>query len=394
MTPTVPERDPEILVFTVDAGGGHRAAARALVAAAEEKQAPFRLQVENLQEILGSEDLVKRGTGLSLEAGYNLILRRRWTVLLVPLLRLMHGAIRLRRRSLVRALRRHLETRPRPAAVLSVMPNFNGVIRDAVAAAHRGVPFSVLLTDFADFPPRFWIEPGIDRVIVGTERARAQAHQIGIPEERIARVSGMVLHPRFYQMGGKEAHDRVRREMRIEDGFLVVLLFGGKGSPEMEPLSTRILHGSPAFRVIAICGDNPALQAKLAPLEANSGGRFHRVGFTDRVADFMAAADLLVTKPGPGSLAEAFQEGVPVVVVRDRHTIPQERFNTRFVEEHGLGVVVGGWTEIPAAVKSLADDPKRLERLRAAIAALPPNRAVYEVIGILANEVGGTPRAE
>jgi 1,2-diacylglycerol 3-beta-galactosyltransferase len=394
MTSTVPERDPEILVFTVDAGGGHRAAARALVAAAEEKKAPFRLEVENLQEILSPEDLVKRGTGLSLEAGYNLILRRRWTVLLEPLLRLMHAAIQLRRRSLVSALRRHLEARPRPAAVLSVMPNFNGVIRDAVAGAHTGVPFSVLLTDFADFPPRFWIEPGVGRVIVGTERAAVQAKLIGIPDERVARVSGMVLHPRFYQMGGKEAHERVRREMRIEDGFVVVLLFGGKGSPEMEPLSARILEGSPAFRVIAICGDNRALHEKLAPLEARAGGRFHRVGFTDRVADFMAAADLLVTKPGPGSLAEAFQEGVPVVVVRDRHTIPQERFNTRFVEEHGLGVVVGRWTEIPAAVQALADDPDRLDRLRAAAQALPPNRAVYEVIEILANEVGGASRTE
>jgi processive 1,2-diacylglycerol beta-glucosyltransferase len=392
MTPTVPEKPPEILVFIVDAGGGHRAAARALVAAAEEKAAPFRLQVENLQEILAPEDLVKRGTGLSLEAGYNLILRRRWTLLLVPLLRLMHGAIRLRRRSLVRALRRHLESRPRPAAVLSVMPNFNGVIRDALAGVHPPVPFSVLLTDFADFPPRFWIEPGLGRVIVGTDRAASQARQIGIPAERIARVSGMVLNPRFYQMGGPEAHERVRRELRIEDGFVVVLLFGGKGSPEMEPLSTRILEGSPDFRVIAICGDNRDLHAKLGPLEARAKGRFHRVGFTDRVADFMAAADLLVTKPGPGSLAEAFQEQVPVVVVRDRHTIPQERFNTRFVEEHGLGIVVGGWSEIPAAVQSLACDPQRLERLRAAIRALPPNRAVYEVIEVLAAEVGGPPR--
>jgi 1,2-diacylglycerol 3-beta-galactosyltransferase len=390
MKPNVGADAPEILVFTVDAGGGHRAAARALVAAAEETGAPFRLRVENLQEILAPEDLVKRWTGLSLEAGYNLILRRRWTVLLVPLLRLMHGAIRLRRRSLVRALRRHLAGR-RPAAVLSVMPNFNGVIRDALRATHPGVPFSVLLTDFADFPPRFWIEPGVDRVIVGTEQAATQARQAGIPEERIARVSGMVLNPRFYQMGGKEARERLRRELKLGDDFAVLLLFGGKGSPEIEPLSRHLLEASPAFRVIAICGDNPGLHERLAPLEAQAQGRLHRVGFTDRVADYMAAADLLVTKPGPGSLAEAFQEGVPVVVVRDRYTIPQERFNTRFVDERGLGVVVAGWPAIPGAVKALAEDDPRRGRLRANIAALPPNRAVYEVMEILKKEVTGAP---
>jgi UDP-N-acetylglucosamine:LPS N-acetylglucosamine transferase len=393
MTATVPGEAPEVLVFMVDAGGGHRAAARALVAAAEEKQAPFGLRVLNLQEILAPEDLVKRSTGLSLEAGYNLILRRHWTVLLVPLLRMMHGAIRLRRRSLVHALTRDLAARPRPAAVLSVMPNFNGVIRDALAAAHPGVSFTVLLTDFADFPPRFWMEPGIPRVIVGSQPAAVQARQMGIAEECVSRVSGMVLHPRFYKMGGPEARARVRAELRIDDGFAVLLLFGGKGSPEMVPLSEKLVACSPEFRVMAICGDNPALVEKLAALQARTNDRFHCIGFTDRVCDFMAAADVLVTKPGPGSLAEAFQQGVPVVVVRDRHTIPQERFNTSFVEENGLGMVVGGWPEIPDAVKALADDRARLERVRAATRALPANRAVYEVIDLLAAEVTGRTRA-
>src|SRR5262245_14191158 len=268
MTAHLPESAPEILVFMVDAGGGHRAAVRALVAAAEEKQAPFSLRVLNMQEILAPEDLVRRSTGLSLEAGYNLILRRRWTVLLEPLLRLMHGAIRLRLRSLSNAPTQHLAALSRPAAVLSVMPNLNGVIRDALAAAHPGVPFTVLLTDFADFPPRFWMEPGIGRVIVGSPQAAAQARQLGIAEECVSRVSGMVLHPRVYQMGGPQARARVRDELRIADDFTILLIFGGKGSPEMAPLSERLMARSPAFRVIAICGDNPALVEKLGALPA------------------------------------------------------------------------------------------------------------------------------
>ena len=65
MGPHVESDAPEILVLTVDAGGGHRAAARALLAAAEEVEAPFRLRVENLQEVLSPEDLIKRSTGLA-----------------------------------------------------------------------------------------------------------------------------------------------------------------------------------------------------------------------------------------------------------------------------------------------------------------------------------------
>ena len=148
---------------------------------------------------------------MSLEDAYNLILRRHASALMVPLLRLMHAGIRVRRRALVRTLAGWLRGQPRPAAVVSVFPNFNGVMRDAIREALPGVPLVVVLTDLADFPPRFWIEPGIDRVVVGTDEAREQAVAIGIPPERVSRVSGMVLHPRFYRAGGPEARDSCPR---------------------------------------------------------------------------------------------------------------------------------------------------------------------------------------
>jgi UDP-N-acetylglucosamine:LPS N-acetylglucosamine transferase len=383
---TAPVSPREVVLFMVDAGGGHRAASRALVAAAEETGAPVRFRVENLQEALARVDLVKRLLGISPEAGYNLVLRKRWTGLLVLLLRFLHGMIRLRRKSLVREMTRFLAAR-QPAAVVSVVPNFNGVIRDALRAAHPGVPFVVVLTDFADFPPRFWIEPGFDRVIVGSERAAEQARDVGLPPERISLVSGMVLNPRFYRAGGPAGREQTRAELGAgPDDFVVVLLFGGKGSPEMEPLAERLLEAVPGARIVALCGDNPALAARVQRLQERSGGRCRCVGFTDRVADYMSAADLLVTKPGPGSLAEAFQKGLPVVVVRNHQTIPQERFNTDWVKTAGVGLVVGHWREIPDAVAGLQRAPERLAALRRAVAALPENRAVYEAVDLIARE--------
>jgi 1,2-diacylglycerol 3-beta-galactosyltransferase len=378
----------EVLLFVIDAGGGHRAAARALLAAAEQKRCPFRFRVANLQEVLGRFDLLRKATGISLEESYNVLLRRRWTFPMVPMLRVLHGLIALRGRALCSGLAAFLGER-RPAGVVSVLPNFNGVIRDALRATHPGVPFLVLLTDFADFPPHFWIEPGFDRVIVGSDHAVEQALALGLARERISRTSGMVLHPRFYPPGGETARSRVRKELGVGAAdFLVVLLFGGKGSPEMRPLAARLLETGPDWQVVAICGDNPRLVERLAPVEAASGGRLHRLGFTDRVADYMAACDLLVTKPGPGSLSEAFHQGVPVVVTRNLHTIPQERFNTHLVEEQGLGLVVRSWREIPGAVETLAKDPGRLATLRANVAALPENRAVWEVLDIVGKEIG------
>jgi 1,2-diacylglycerol 3-beta-galactosyltransferase len=377
--------DPEVLLFTIDAGGGHRAAACALAAAAEETKAAFRLRVESFQQVLAELDILERVTGVSIEDGYNLILRERWNAAMVPLLRLMHAAIRVRRRAIVRTLAAWLRQQPRPAAIVSVIPNFNGVIRDAIREAIPGTPLVVVLTDFADFPPRFWIEPGLDRVVVGSDEARAQALAIGIPPERVSRVSGMVMHPRFYRAGGPAVRGRVRGELGVREAdFAVTLLFGGKGSPEMGPLAERLLAADPAFRVVAICGDNPALFESLAPLEGRAGGRLVRLGFTDRVADLLAASDLLVTKPGPGSLSEAFHQRVPVIVTRNVHTIPQERFNTDFVRDRGLGLVVSRTRDIPAAALRLFRDVPGRAAIRERLAALPENRAVYEVVDIVA----------
>ncbi|HEY6547670.1 MAG TPA: glycosyltransferase [Vicinamibacteria bacterium] len=378
-------RAGEVLLFVVDAGGGHRAAARALLAAAEETGFPLRLRAVSLQEVLAPQDVLKRFFGLSIEDFYNLLLRRRFTVLLEPLLRLLHRLIALRRRALVRGLVPFLRDAA-PRAVVSVIPNFNGVIRDALREAVPGAPFLVLLTDLADLPPHFWIEPGVDGVIVGTDEAALQARALGLPEERIHRVSGMPLHPRFYAGPGNggDVRARVRSELGVPAGaFTAMLLFGGKGSAEIESLTRDLLGADQALHVIAVCGDNPRLLEGLRPLGAAARGRLHALGFTDRIADYMAASDVLVTKPGPGSLAEAFQKGLPVVVAENRDTIPMERFNARFVAEKGLGTVVGAWSEAPAAVVALARDGDRRAQVARNLRELPANRAVYEALRIV-----------
>lgn len=375
---------PEVVLFILDAGGGHRSAANALVAAAEKERRPWTFRVVSLQDVLAPLDLGRRLTGRSSEQTYNALVRRQRTRLLVPMLRVFQWLIRLRQARLCDLLGAHLGERP-PQLVVSLIPNFNAVIRDAVRRCLPATPFFILLTDFTDFPPRFWMEPDVDHVIVGSEHAVAQALATGLPAESVTRTSGMVLHPRFYPSPGPDVRARVRDELGLgEDAFVVLILYGGKGSPEIRPLSEALLRESPDTCVIAICGDNPPLYASLEDVEAGAGGRLRRLGFTDRVSDYLAACDVLVTKPGPGSLAEAFHQRVPMVVACNAHTIPQERYNARLVAESGVGIAVRHWRDIPAAVTALRRDPGRLDACRRSLAALPPNRAVFEVLDLIA----------
>jgi 1,2-diacylglycerol 3-beta-galactosyltransferase len=373
---------PEVLLVLTDAGGGHRAAANALIAAAEQRRVPFRLRVLKLQDALAGADFARVLLGQSMEDTYNRMIRRGWTRHLVPLLRALHLLIEALHGRLVRMLAREL-ARSRPAAVVSLMPNFNGVIRDAVRAALPGVPFLVLLTDYADFPPHFWLEQGIDLAIVGSDHAVEQALHAGLPKERVARISGMPLHPRHHAVDRAAARDAMRRELAVSPyDFLVMLLFGGKGAPEIEPLS-RALLAEAGWHVVASCGDHEPLLERVRRLAAESGGRLHAIGFSDRVAELLAASDLLLTKPGPGSLAEAFHHGVPVVVTCNDRTVPQERWNAVIVKERGLGMVVDHWREMPWAATLLLRNPDWLFGLRTRVRELPPNRAVYEALDVI-----------
>ncbi|HUG54461.1 MAG TPA: glycosyltransferase [Vicinamibacteria bacterium] len=382
------EARPEVLLFVLDAGGGHRAAARALQAAAALSPRRWDIRVTNLQDVLAPADFTRRITGRPMEDAYNAIVRRRWTRFLVPMLRVLQWGIRRMSRPLARLVADHL-AEVRPAAVVSLIPNFNGVLAEARRLACPDTPFVIVLTDLADFPPHFWIAPGADRVVVATEHAAAQARAAGLPPAAISITSGMILHPRFH-VPDPAARQRTRRELGIGmEDFTVLVLFGGKGSPEVHPLAAALLDQSPRWHVMAICGDNPRLEAAVGELGAASGGRLHCFGFTDRVMDLLAACDVVATKPGPGTLAEAFHCRVPVVVPCTPYTIPQERYNAVFVRENELGVVVRHWREIPNAISSLAADPVRRTRMRRRLESLPGNRAVFEVLDVLEAEVEG-----
>ena len=379
---------PEVLLLILDAGGGHRAAARALTAAVGSAPREWTFRVTNLQDVLAPADFTRRLTGGSMEDAYNAIVRRQWTRHLVPMLRVFQWGIRTRRERLVSLVADHLSA-TKPAVIVSLIPNFNRVLAEARRRACPETPFVIVMTDLADFPPDFWMHPDVDRIVVATEHAVAQARELGIPPQAISLTSGMVLHPRFHSLD-PAARQRTRRELGIgAEDFTVLVLFGGKGSPEVHPLCLALLKESPRWHLLAICGDNPRLQAAVGEVQRESGGRLHCFGFTDRVLDLMAACDVLATKPGPGTLAEALHCRVPAVVPCNARTIPQERYNATFLAENELGVVVRQWREIPGAVSALAADPVRRARMRRRLEALPPNRAVFEVLEILDAEMAG-----
>ena len=375
-----------------DAGGGHRAAANALREVMERQSRPFEIRMVNLQEVLDAIDVFRKLTGLRLEDVYNTMLKKGWTLGSPQLTAGMHLVIRMFHPKQVRLLERFWRE-SRPDMVVSLVPNFNRSLGESLRRALPGVPLVTILTDIADYPPHFWLERQEQYVICGSDRAVEQALALGYAERRVYRVSGMILSPRFYEIAPLAPEERAAARAKLgfrPDEPVGLVLFGGQGAAVMYEIARR-LNGR---QLLLICGRNEKLAARLRALP--HAAPLFVEGFTKEVPRYMQLADYFIGKPGPGSLSEAVAMRLPVIVERNAWTLPQERYNTDWVREQGIGIVLPDFRGIAPAVESLLE-PRAFAGFRGATERLQ-NRAIFEIPDILeeilkASEGAGKPPA-
>lgn len=373
----------ELVYF--NAGGGHRASATALQRVIAEQGRPWRVRCTGLREVLDPQQRFRQLTGMAPEDLYNRRLARGWTLGLAQELKLLQGLIRLGHGTLLRALQQHW-LHGEPDLVVSLIPNFNRALYESLASALPGVPYVTVLTDLADHPPNFWIEPGqAQHFVCGTPRAVEQALALGHAPERVHASSGMILRPDFYRPRRADVRAERLRLGLDADRLTGLVLFGGQGSKAMETIAKRLVDTP----LILVCGHNEALARRLRALPARAPR--HVIGFTDDMPALMQLADFFIGKPGPGSVSEAVQQGLPVVVVRNAWTMPQERYNTDWVLDNGLGLVLPSFKRIDVAV---AEMTQRIDGFRARLGRID-NRAVFEIPALLERllDAAQSPRA-
>jgi len=350
-----------------DAGGGHRAAANALKAVIDQQQRGWDVRLVNLQEILDPLDIFRKFTGIRMQDVYNLLLKKGWTLGSPQLTVAMHALIRLYHPGQVRLLKKYWAQGERNL-VVSLVPNFNRALRESLP----DTPLVTILTDLADYPPHFWIEQQDQYFICGTDKAVEQALSLGHSIERVFRTSGMILRPKFYDpitIDRGEERDQLGLDPDLPTGLV---LFGGEGSSVMLDIAKQI---SARAQFIFICGKNQKLAERLRRLPTTFPKYVE--GFTSEIPYYMRLSDFFVGKPGPGSISEALAMHLPVIVECNTWTLPQERYNTEWIKEKDIGVVLKSFREIDAAVRDLLE-PANFARYRANAAAIK-NRAVFEI---------------
>lgn len=360
-------RAPRVLFLISDTGGGHRSAANAIAHAVRELRPDATHAVRDALVDCAAwpNNRAPQMYAWAMRSAFGRFL---WWSSFV----LMNGPRRARFFAAVNypTIGRKLEALLKaeaPDVVVSTHPLLTHAAERAVRRALPGVPFVVVVTDLVTGHAS-WYLPEADRVCLPTPQALERAVACGVPRERAVFV-GQPLHPRSAAAVAERAQLRAAFGW---DGPVVLIVGGGDGMGDLGARVRALAAARVPAKLVVVCGRNEALRAELAaetwpiPVDVR--------GFVSNLSELNAAADVLVTKGGPGSVMEGCVAGLPVVIYD--YLPGQENGNVRLVEEAGAGRYVPRPADLPAAVLAYLNDPAlRAEAGRRARALCVPDSA-------------------
>ncbi|MCS7235504.1 MAG: glycosyltransferase [Armatimonadota bacterium] len=243
--------------------------------------------------------------------------------------------------------------------VVSVHPTPAGSLSELKGEGKVHHPSAVVLTDYAVHSQ--WIHPYVDLYCVASEEVRAGLVDRGVPADRI-RVTGIPVDPAFAQPVDR---GEVARRLGLDPSRTTVLVMAGAYAMLGGILDVHrvLLTLRKPVQAVFVCGRDHALVQRLRQ-RSRRRPDFHVHGFVSNVHEWMAAADLLITKAGGITVSEALVRELPMVIYRP---IPgQEEWNTRMLAAAGAAWVARDPEDLRRALDRLLADPGALESMRAA----------------------------
>jgi processive 1,2-diacylglycerol beta-glucosyltransferase len=371
-------RHSGLLIVSASTGTGHLRAADALREAALARDPAAAVEHVDLLE------LAPRWVRSVYGAGYEMVAARA-PGLWKGIYRLTDGErdhalwAPLARATLFREFRRLLESRRWDAVVSTHF------LPGQLAAGRRGLPpFTMVITDFTLH--RYWVQPRVRRYCVATETLAAELRG-RIPGARVE-ATGIPIAP---SIAAAPSRAEARAALGLEVERPVALVVGGGLGIGVEEAAEAALASTPAdVQVVAVCGRNEAARARLSALGIDEA-RLRVRGFERGMERWLAAADVVATKPGGLTTSEALALGRPLLLTRP---IPgAEEGNTRAVVAEGAALAARDEAEMRSAFARLFADPGLLERLSDAARRIGRPRAAEAVLDAVARDHAGTAAA-
>lgn len=242
-------------------------------------------------------------------------------------------------------------------------------------------PFITVVTDLAT-THAYWYDRRTDLCLVPTEEAYRRALKWKVPADKV-KIVGLPVADRFCHPPADQG--ALRQALGWpQDLPMTLLVGGGEGMGPLEETAIAIAESGVRTGMAVVCGRNQGLKERL---EARKWPYPTIVyGFVRNMPDLMQAANLLVTKAGPGTVTEALNAGLPMILYS---RLPgQEDGNVSFVTEAEAGFWAPRPQQIVDQMYSLLGDPQRHARAVAACRRLARPQAARQIAGMIAERAG------
>jgi processive 1,2-diacylglycerol beta-glucosyltransferase len=366
---------PRILVLSASVGAGHLRAAQAVELALRETR-PDAL-VRNLDVLELTNAAFRRLYGkayLDLVNRVPHVLGYFYDLLDQPR---RPGSIRDRMRLALEKLNLRRFTRLLQDEPWDLVINTHFLPAEIIASLRKAgtlkLPHVTVTTDFETH--RLWVNQPCDHYFTATAEGAAYLRYWGVPAADVT-VTGIPIHPVFSRPADRAAC--LARHRLAGDRPIILQLAGGFGVGPIEKLFRALVHVPTPIELVVIAGRNEAVRKRLTALRAPPRHRTHVLGFTDKIDELMAVADLVVSKPGGLTTSETLARGAAMVIV---NPIPgQEYRNSDFLLENGAAIKVNNQGVLAWKVNELLTDPGRLKQLKANAARVGRPRAAFDVV--------------
>ncbi len=268
-----------------------------------------------------------------------------------------------------------------PDAIVCTQAFACGVMASWKRATGHKTPVLVgVLTDFVAH--RYWADPNVDLYIAPSEDTRQKLVSQGVPPERVA-AFGIPTNESFQKPVDKAA---VIQNLGLKPDLPKILVMGGSlGLGPMKSVIRKLNKLPQPFDVIVVTGKNKELQEQLARKGPKLRHTTKIFGFVENVQELMEIAEIIITKPGGITTAEALVKKLPMIII---NPIPgQEAKNTDYLLSQNVAVEAEDANDVMLFVDEFLRNPRKLWSMREAAAALGRPRsaenAAQEILKIL-----------
>ncbi|RHN39729.1 putative monogalactosyldiacylglycerol synthase [Medicago truncatula] len=212
------------------------------------------------------------------------------------------------------------------------------------------IVFTTVITDLSTCHPT-WFHKLVTRCYCPTTDVAKRAMKAGLQQTQI-KIYGLPVRPSFIKP--VRPKDELRRGLGMDEDLPAVLLMGGGEGMGPIEATARALgdllndEGVPTGQILVICGRNKKLANKLSSIDWKIPVKVK--GFVTKIEECMGACDCIITKAGPGTIAEAMIRGLPIIL--NDYIAGQEAGNVSYVVENGCGK----YSKLPKEIAKIVAD--------------------------------------